>query len=596
MFQIGYVVHELRRRAGRTILTALGLAAGVGLVIGIIGVSQGLDEAQGRVLAPLSSIGTDILVTRVVGATTTSATATPSPTPSAPGGNRFGGGGGFFFGGGGGGGGNAQLNAQDISALESENQNVVTDLSKLGKPGTKFTHDFFLSATLLSFPDAAVQQVKSLPGVTSVTSGLTLLAEHQTGTVPNIVATLQTGGEQVQQNVTVAPMTDAERAAFEACVQKLGGFGGGGGGFGGGSPEPSPSASTGGGSRRAAFEQCLPARLRGGSFRAIFTTPLRTIQQVVNPPQTDINTTSYNVAGIDPASPHAGLVTTDQLTSGSWLSATDPNQVLVAASYANGKSLKVGSTIPINGTTFTVVGIVNPTLTGSTADIYFPLATLQKLSLKTGRVTQVLVKTSSASNVDAVAKEIQNALPGAQVVTTKSLADQVTGSLADAKKLASRLGGALGVIVLVAAFIIAILLTLSSVAKRVREIGTLRAIGWSKSRVVRQVLAETIGIGLLGGIIGVGIGFGAAAAVGAFSPALTATTNGVPNMGSSSLARFIGVQSTAQTSTISLHAPVHLTTLLLGIGFAIVGGVLAGAIGGWRAARLAPAEALRNVG
>ncbi|MGZ4189297.1 MAG: ABC transporter permease, partial [Actinomycetota bacterium] len=154
VFQIGYVVHELRRRAGRTILTALGLAAGVGLVIGIIGVSQGLDEAQGRVLAPLSSIGTDILVTRVVGATTTSATATPSPTPSASGGNRFGGGGGFFFGGGGGGGGNAQLNAQDISALESENQNVVTDLSKLGKPGTKFTHDFFLSATLLSFPDA----------------------------------------------------------------------------------------------------------------------------------------------------------------------------------------------------------------------------------------------------------------------------------------------------------------------------------------------------------------------------------------------------------------------------------------------------------
>jgi ABC-type antimicrobial peptide transport system permease subunit len=45
-----------------------------------------------------------------------------------------------------------------------------------------------------------------------------------------------------------------------------------------------------------------------------------------------------------------------------------------------------------------------------------------------------------------------------------------------------------------------------------------------------------------------------------------------------------------------LHAPVTPTTLLLGIGFAIVGGILAGAIGGWRAARLAPAEALRNVG
>ena len=342
------------------------------------------------------------------------------------------------------------------------------------------------------------------------------------------------------------------------------------------------------------FNECLPPRFR--NFRAQFRVPLQTLRQVLDPPQTDIKTTSYNVAGIDPASPHAGLVTTDQLTSGKWLSAGQANQILVANSYANKNNLKVGSTITINGVTYTIVGLVNPTLTGSTADIYFPLSTLQKIASKTGRVTQILVKTSSASNVDAVAKEIQKLLPGAQVVTTKSLAAQVTGSLSDAKKLSSRLGGALGVIVLAAAFIIAILLTLSSIAKRVREIGTLRAIGWSKSRVVRQVLAETVGIGLFGGVAGIGIGYAAAVAVGAFTPALSATTTGVPNIGSSSLAQFVGLQSSTTTSNVSLHAPVHPATLLLGIGFAIVGGLLAGAIGGWRAARLAPAEALRNVG
>jgi ABC-type antimicrobial peptide transport system permease subunit len=589
MFQIGYVFNELRRRSGRTILTALGLAAGVGLVIGIIGVSQGLDQAQAKVLAPLSSIGTDVLVTRVVGATSTGATPTPSASANSqtdPRANR-----GFFFGGGPGGN-NTNLNASDISALESENQNVVTDLSKLGKPGTKFTHDFFLSATLLSFPQQALDQISKLPGVTAATPGLTLLAEHQTGTVPEITAELQTGGDTVTQNFNIAPPTAAEQAAIDACLAKRRAADGGGG-FGGPNPSASPSAG-GGGDFRGGFQSCLPARFR--NFRAQFRTPLRTIQQVVNPPQTDINTTSYNVAGIDPNSPHAGLVTTDQLTAGKWLASGQANQILVANSYANKNNLKVGSTITINGTTYTVVGLVNPTLTGSTADIYFPLSTLQKMSGKAGRVTQVLVKTSSASNVDAVASEISKLLPGAQVVTTKSLAAQVTGSLGDAKKLSSRLGGALGVIVLAAAFIIAILLTLSSVAKRVREIGTLRAIGWSKSRVVRQVLAETVGIGLFGGIVGVGIGYAAAAAVGAFTPALTATTTGVPNAGSSSLARFVGLQSSTTTSNVSLHAPVHPTTLLLGIGFAIVGGLLAGAIGGWRAARLAPAEALRNVG
>ncbi|TMK54190.1 MAG: ABC transporter permease, partial [Actinobacteria bacterium] len=100
MFQFGYVFNELRRRLGRTILTALGLAAGVGLVIGIIGVSQGLDQAQAKVLAPLSSIGTDVLVTRVVGASSNGTSATPTPSASAqtdPRANR-----GFFPGGPGG--------------------------------------------------------------------------------------------------------------------------------------------------------------------------------------------------------------------------------------------------------------------------------------------------------------------------------------------------------------------------------------------------------------------------------------------------------------------------------------------------------------
>src|SRR3954451_20589695 len=110
MFQLRYVASELRRRAGRTILTALGLAAGVGLVIGIIGVSQGLDDAQQKVLSPLSKVGTDVLVTRVAGATdntgsTGSTTSTTAPDQGGfggfggPGGGRNGGGGGFFGGG-----------------------------------------------------------------------------------------------------------------------------------------------------------------------------------------------------------------------------------------------------------------------------------------------------------------------------------------------------------------------------------------------------------------------------------------------------------------------------------------------------------------
>ena len=89
----------------------------------------------------------------------------------------------------------------------------------------------------------------------------------------------------------------------------------------------------------------------------------------------------------------------------------------------------------------------------------------------------------------------------------------MTGSLANAQTLASNLGGAMAVIILLAAFLIAALLTTSSISKRVREIGTLRAIGWRKARVVRQIMAETIGIGIVGAVIGVLAGLGVAEAV-----------------------------------------------------------------------------------
>jgi ABC-type antimicrobial peptide transport system permease subunit len=611
MPSLRYASNELRRRRSRTVLTALGLASGVGLVMGIVGVSEGLDQAQAKVLSPLTSVGTDILVTRTVGATNPSASASPSPSPAAQG--RQGGG---FFGGGGGpggapgggpGGGSAQalasLNDADTTALLNENSSVVTDLAKLGKPGTKFTKDFFLPGTLLTFPDSAVKQVASVAGVKSVVGGLSLLAQHETGTVPNIVASVKTGGETLTSTVRPAALTETEQAAVRSCIQANGGFGSDGGGNATPGPRPSgaPGGDTGGGGggRRlggfggGAFEKCLPARFQ--EYNASVVTPLRTINQVVNPPTTDTTSQSYTVAGVDPTSPDAGLVTRAQVASGSWFSATPATEVLVNTAYATKKTVAVGAALPINGTSYKVVGLVNPTLTGNTADVYFPLSTLQSLSSKTGRVNEVLVRADSASQVDAVAADIRRLLPGAQVVTTKSLADNVTGSLHNAQQVASRLGGALAIIVLIAAFVIAVLLTLSSVAKRVREIGTLRALGWSRGRVVGQIVSETLGIGVIGGLLGVGLGYVVAAAAHAFSPALSATTTGVSAV-SSVASLFNQSAPSAVTTSVQLSAPISAGTIGLGMACALVGGLVAGTLGGWRAARLSPTVALRDLG
>ncbi len=654
MFSIGYAWNELRRRWSRTVVTAIGLAAGVGLVMGIVGVSDGLTQAQNKVLSPLSSVGTDIIVTRTVDATSTSSNASTTTTTTTTPAAGFGGGGGGAGGPGGGGGGGffgagagrgrggasaiASLNASDQAALLNANSSVLTDLAKLGAPGTQFTYDFFVPGTLITFPQAAVNDVASIKGVASAVPGLSLQALHETGTVPSETDTVTTGGQTISSVQRPPPLTAAQEASVRACLEASGAFGSTTSGSstpGATTPTTAPGATTGGstpgattpttaptgnsgtggsggGGRPigggggggggfggaafgAAFTKCLPASYQ--QYQAQVVVPEQTITRVLNPPTTNTETKSYTVAGVNPANTSTGLITTAQVVSGKWFGSTPADEILVNTAYASTNSIKVGQQLTIDKTTFTVVGLVNPTLTGDTSDIYFDLSTLQSLASNSSRVNEVLVKVTKASDVPAVAAAIHKELPGAQVLTSKSLANSVTGSLSNAHTLATHLGGALAVIVLLAAFLIAALLTLSSIAKRVREIGTLRAIGWSRGRVVRQIVGETVGIGILGGILGVAVGVAVCAVIGAVGPSLTATSSGAAVGASSVGAIFHQATTAAATSTkIHLRAPIDVGIVLLGLAAAVVGGLLAGIAGGWRASRLAPAVALRDLG
>jgi ABC-type antimicrobial peptide transport system permease subunit len=560
VFYLRYLRSELLRRRVRTALTVLGLAVGVALVIAISGLSRGLDRAQKTALNPLSSIGTDLTVTR--------APQTANAGFGGPGGGGFG------------------------DVLRS-NSSVLTDLSKLGKPGAHFVHDFFLPGTQLTFPTSQGASVKSLPGVAASAQGLLLIAEHQEGTVPKIVAKFKTGGQTFQFRRRITPLTPAEQAAVQACLEKNGvtfgqqpqqgsGAGAGGaGGFGGG------QTRRGRGGFGGAFQKCLPSRLR--EFRGSFTTPQQTLQQILDPPQTNIKTTPYTIGGVDQSQPEIGLVTREQVTKGSYFSAAGGREALVAGAYASRQKLKLGSSLDLNGTTFKIVGLVDPPLGGQTADVYLPLTQLQTLAGQKGLANVILVKADKSSSVGSVQKEIKQALPNAQVASAHDVADRVTGSLVDASNLSHNLGLVLEIVVAAAAFLMAMLLTLSSVGKRVRELGTLKAIGWTQRLVVRQVVGESLAQGLAGGLLGIVLGVIAAAVFNAYGPSLTASSTS----GGSSLLGAAAVR-TAKT-TISLNAPLTAALLALGLVLALAGGLLAGAAGGLRAARLRPADALRRV-
>jgi putative ABC transport system permease protein len=159
-------------------------------------------------------------------------------------------------------------------------------------------------------------------------------------------------------------------------------------------------------------------------------------------------------------------------------------------------------------------------------------------------------------------------------------------------RTSSKLGTALAVVALLAAFLIATLLTLSSVQKRIRELGTLKALGWRQRLVVRQVTGESLVQGALGGLVGAAIGIGGAAIIDAIGPTLEAS---VERQSGGGFGPFGQGDVAAGSTDVVLGAPVDPGLLLLAIGLAIVGGLLAGAAGGLRAARLRPAEALRSM-
>ena len=306
-----------------------------------------------------------------------------------------------------------------------------------------------------------------------------------------------------------------------------------------------------------------------------------------------INSSSFTVTGVDPATDSLGPLSSGTITSGHNFTTaeSDSNVAVVDSNYAKAQDLKVGSTITVAGKTFSAVGIVQAAQGETSADVYIPLARAQALATMPGEMNTIYVSAASASDISSVSSEISRALPTATVTTSSNLASEVTGSLSSASTLANSLGKWLAVAVLAAAFGLASILTVSAVSRRVREFGTLKAMGWRSRRIIRQIMGEALVIGIIGGAAGVAIGYCAAALVEALAPPLTAST--ASGSGGGHFAH--PASSAAHTVSVHLTAPVTLGAVALAVVLAITGGLIAGSLGGWRAVRLHPAAALARV-
>ncbi|MFK4690664.1 ABC transporter permease [Streptomyces pristinaespiralis] len=322
----------------------------------------------------------------------------------------------------------------------------------------------------------------------------------------------------------------------------------------------------------------------------------------------DFDVDSYTAYGTDVAHQELGPLTSSTITSGRTFeeSETDARVAVLDSAYAKEKDLGLGKKLTISGTDFEVIGIATADSGDAAANVYLPLAQAQRLADAKDKVTTVYVQATDSQKIDGVKEIIQKNISGTTVTTSADLAETVSGSLSTASDLASGVGKWLSVLVLAAAFLVAGLLTSSAVSRRVREFGTLKALGWRSGRVTRQVAGEALVNGLVGGALGIALGLAGAWLITTFSPTLTAQLGGGAGAGGAGGGGGLRVagpgggggplrDSADRAIDIALTAPVSLTTIGLAVTLAVAGGLVAGGFGGWRASRLRPADALRRV-
>ncbi|HUT32248.1 MAG TPA: FtsX-like permease family protein [Planctomycetota bacterium] len=282
---------------------------------------------------------------------------------------------------------------------------------------------------------------------------------------------------------------------------------------------------------------------------------------------------SFTVGGFDPRNTTAVGTTccaATDIVSGRFPRPEEQGVVLLEEAYARLRHAGPGDRVAIAGATFPVVGVVNPGIRPAKADIYMPFRDAEEAINRRlgatplrGEANVLLVEVASAKVQDEAIRAVRRLHPGLVVSSYACYrpAAQVMGMNEGAAWL-------LTIIVAVAAVALSLKSQLAAVLERRREIGILKAIGWTDGNIVSQLLAESVLQAALGGLLGCALA-----------------------------AAFLGLAPVGALSGVEGAARVALSPVVMfaGVLLALLGGVVAGAIPALRAARQRPAEALRSI-
>jgi putative ABC transport system permease protein len=215
---------------------------------------------------------------------------------------------------------------------------------------------------------------------------------------------------------------------------------------------------------------------------------------------TKIRDSSVMVVGIDPEE-ELKIKTWWKVQEGKYLEQKD--EALVGAMAAQVLKLKIGDTIPLDGTTVTVAGILEENGSNDDYQVFVPIDTLQKASGREGLVSSVDIRAlCNACPVEIIADGINKEIPGVRAIAVKQIAATEMGMMEKFSKFMLTLAG----ITLAVGLFGVVNTMMTSVNERIKDIGIMRAVGASRSQIVKAFVYEAIIIGIIGGILGYLVG------------------------------------------------------------------------------------------
>jgi len=238
---------------------------------------------------------------------------------------------------------------------------------------------------------------------------------------------------------------------------------------------------------------------------------------------------------------------------------TARRQVIVGRMTAERIGLEVGDTLRLLESSFRVAGIYETGTAFEDAGVVIGLREAQAVTGKPRQVQFYLISLRDPGKAETVKAELAAAFPDIDFSLTSELGEamsdfRVLQEMADQISFLAVLIGAVGMLNTM----------LMTVLERTREIGVLRAVGWSRPRILGMILKESLVLGAVGGACGIPLGVGLGGLIG------------LAGIWGGALGPIYTAQSLVQAVLVGLLA-----------------GVVGGLYPGWRATRMQPVEALR---